>query len=158
MVGNTELPIVVSETEPPMVVSENKPSIVVNRTSNVTTNIGEVVCVTDYKQELQGLVIINEETPSHYHKMHVAIANTIVEYIYSKCAFMILESYMMALIKHIECFYLIDPHGRNVVGMPDPIGTAVVMQFANVLDVDQYLYALSDALHSKLFELRLRKC
>ena len=91
----------------------------------------------DYKQELQGLVIINEEIPSHYHKMHIAIANTSVEY---KYAFMILESYMMALIKHIECFYLIDPHGRNV-GMPDPNGTAVVMQFVNVLDVEQYLYA-----------------
>ena len=90
----------------------------------------------DYKQELQGLVIINEEIPSHYHKMHIAIANTSVEY---KYAFMILESYM-ALIKHIECFYLIDPHGRNV-GMPDPNGTAVVMQFVNVLDVEQYLYA-----------------
>ena len=87
--------------------------------------------------------------------MHVAIANTFVEY---KCALMILESYMMALIKHIDCFCLIDPHGRNVVGIPDPNGTVVVMQFANVLDVDQYLYGLSDALHSNLFELRLRKC
>ena len=63
MVGNTEPPIVVSETEL---------SIVVNRTSNITTNIEEVVCVIDYKQQLQGLVIINEEIPSHHHKMHVA--------------------------------------------------------------------------------------
>ena len=37
--------------------------------------------------------------------------------------------------------------------MPDPNGIAVVMQFANVLDVEQYLYALSDALHSNLFEI-----
>ena len=86
-----------SETEPPIVMSETEPPIVVNRTSNVTANIEEVVCVIDYKQELQGLVIINEEISSHYHiKMHVAIANTFVEY---KYAFMILESYMMALIK-----------------------------------------------------------
>ena len=42
--------------------------------------------------------------------------------------------------------------------MPDPNGTAFIMQFANALDVEQYLYALSDALHSNLFELRLRKC
>ena len=79
--------------------------------------------------------------------MHVAIASTFVKY---KYAFMILESYV---IRHIECFYLIDPHGRNVVGMPDPNGTAVVMQFANVLDVEQYLYALFDAMHSNLFEI-----
>ena len=32
-------------------------------------------------------------------------------------------------------------------------GTAVVMQFANMLDVEQYLYALSDALHSNSFEI-----
>ena len=83
--------------------------------------------------------------------MHLAIANTFVEY---KYAFMILESYMISLIKHIECFYLIDPHGRNVLGMLDPNGTAVVMlQFGNVLDVEQYLYAIFDALHSYLFEL-----
>ena len=101
VVSDTKLPIVVSDTEPPIVVSANKPPIVVNKTSNVTTNIGEIVYVIDYKQELKGLVIINEEIPSHYHKMHVAIANTFVEY---KCALMILESYMMALIKHIDCF------------------------------------------------------
>ena len=125
-------------------VSETELPIVVNRTSNITTNIEEVVCVIDYKQQLQGLVIINEEIPSHHHKMHVVNANTFVKYRY---AFMMLESYMMALIKHIECFYLIDPHGRNVVGMPDLNGTAVAMQFANMLDIEQYLYALSDALH-----------
>ena len=82
--------------------------------------------------------------------MHIAIPNTFVKYEY---AFMILESYMMALIKHIDCFYLIDSHVHNVVGMPDPNGTAVVMQFANMLDVEQYLYALSDALHSNSFEI-----
>ena len=94
---NTEPSIVVSQTEPPIVVSETEP-IVVNRTSNVTTNIEEVVCVVDYKQELQGLVIINEQISSHYYKMHVAIVNTFVEY---KYAFMILESYMMALLKQL---------------------------------------------------------
>ena len=133
MVGNTEPPIVVGDIEPPIVVGNTKPPIVasdtepptvVNKPSGIATNNEEVICVIDYKQELQGLVIINEEIPSHYYKMHIAIANTFVKYEY---AFMILESYMMALIKHIDCFYLIDPHGHNVVGIPDPNGTAVVM-------------------------------
>ena len=137
--NNTVLPILVSNTEPPIVVSETGSPIVVNRTSNVTTNIEEVVCVIDYKQELQGLVIINEEIPSHYHKMHVAIANTFVQYRY---AFMILESYD-GLNKAInEYFYIIDSHAHNVVRMPDPNSTAFIMQFVNVLDVEQYLYAL----------------
>ena len=36
----------------------------------------EVICEIDYKQEQQGLVIIDEEIPSHYYKMCIAIANT----------------------------------------------------------------------------------
>ena len=33
----------------------------------------------------------------------------------------------MALIKHTECFYLIDPHARNCLGsMPDPNGMFVL--------------------------------
>ena len=157
VVSDIELPIVVSDSELPVVLSDIEPPVVV---SFVTQNVPadstksllneEVICVIDYKQELQGFVIINEEIPSHYYKMHVAIANTFVKY---KYAFMILESYMMALIKHVECFYLIDSHARNCLGMPDPNGTAIVMQFANILDLEQYLYALSEALHSNLFEI-----
>jgi hypothetical protein len=30
------------------------------------------------------------------------------------------------LIKHMECFYLIDPHARNCLGMPDPNGMFVL--------------------------------
>ena len=37
--------------------------------------------------------------------------------------------------------------------MPDPNGNAVVMQFANMLELGQYLYRLSEALHSNLFEI-----
>ena len=54
----------------------------------------EVICVIDYKQELHGLVIINDEINS-------------------------LSLYYPALIKHMECFYLIDPHACNCLGMPD---------------------------------------
>ena len=147
VVSNTELPIVVSETKLPIVAPVNETS---NVTTNVTTSNEEVICVIDYKQELQGLVIVNEEIPSHYYKVHIAIANTLPKY---KYAFMILEGFMMALIKHMDCLYFIDPHGRNCLGMPDPNGNAVVMQFANMLELGQYLYRLSEALHSNLFEI-----
>ena len=53
------------------------------------------------------IVIINEEIPSHYHKLHVATANTFVEY---KYAFMILESYMMALIKQLMSVSILLTH------------------------------------------------
>ena len=165
VVASDELPIVVSNTKPPIVVSYNEPPVVVsntelpivvpvNETSNVTTNVTtsneEVICVIDYKQEPQGLVIVNEEIPSHYYKVQIAIANTLPKY---KYAFMILEGFMMALIKHMDCLYFIDPHGRNCLGMPDHNGNAVVMQFANMLELGQYLYRLSEALHSNLFEI-----
>ena len=42
--------------------------------------------------------MINEEIPSCYYKIHVAIANTFVEY---KYAFMIFESNTMALKKQL---------------------------------------------------------
>ena len=37
--------------------------------------------------------------------------------------------------------------------MPDPNGTAVVMKFANILEIEQYLYSLSITLHANLFEI-----
>ena len=47
---------------------------------------------------------------------------------------------MMALIKQTEFFYLIDSHARDLHGMPNPNGTAVVMKFANILELEQCLY------------------
>jgi hypothetical protein len=68
---------------------------------------------------------------------------------------------MMALIKQTYSFYLFDSHARDSNGMPDPNGTAVVMKFANILDLEQYLYSLSMLLHANLFEIvpvRLNLC
>jgi hypothetical protein len=92
VVSDTKLPVVVSDIEPPVVMwiahcgseknvpadSTNNLLNVLNKTSNVTTNNEEVICEIDYKQEQQGLVIIDEEIPSHYYKMCIAIANTFI--------------------------------------------------------------------------------
>ena len=37
--------------------------------------------------------------------------------------------------------------------MPDPNGTAVVMKFANILGLEQYMYSLSMTLHANSFEI-----
>ena len=37
--------------------------------------------------------------------------------------------------------------------MPDPNGTAVIMKFADILDLEQYLLSLSISLHTNLFEI-----
>ncbi|CAB4002039.1 Hypothetical predicted protein [Paramuricea clavata] len=60
---------------------------------------------------------------------------------------------MMALMKQADFFYLFDSHARDSNGMPDPNGTAVVMKFANILELEQYLYSLSMTLHANLFEI-----
>jgi hypothetical protein len=68
---------------------------------------------------------------------------------------------MMALMKQADLFYLFDSHARDSSGMPDPNGTAVVMKFANILELEQYLYSLSMTLHANLFEIvpvRLNIC
>ena len=48
----------------------------------------------------------------------------------------------MAIIKQLNYFYIFDSHGRDVNGMPDPNGTAVVIQFSDVLELEQFLYSL----------------
>ena len=61
---------------------------------------------------------------------YIPITNIFVKYKY--VLNIVLKSYMITLIKHMECFYLFDPHVRNCLGMPDPNGTAVFMHFANI--------------------------
>jgi hypothetical protein len=113
---------------------------------------------TNYGKELQGLVITNREIESHYYDIQTALLNVFSNY---SCTILILEGYMMALIKQTYSFYLFDSHARDSNGMPDPNGTAVVMKFANILDLEQYLYSLSMLLHANLFEIvpvRLNLC
>jgi hypothetical protein len=69
------------------------------------------------------------------------------------CTILILEGYMMALMKQADFFYLFDSHARDSRGMPDPNGTAVVMKFVNILELEQYLYSVSVTLHANLFEI-----
>ena len=73
------------------------------------------------------------EIESHYN-VHTALLNAF--FIDDSYAILILEGYMMALIKQTEFFYLIDSHARDLNGMPNPNGTAVVMKFANILELE----------------------
>ena len=59
----------------------------------------------------------------------------------------------MALIKQSIFFCLFDSHARDSSGMPDPNGTAVIMKFTNILELEQYLYSLSITLRANVFEI-----
>ena len=43
------------------------------------------------------------------------------------CAFIILEGYIMGLMKTADGIYMVDSRVRNCFGMPDPNGTAAVI-------------------------------
>lgn len=49
--------------------------------------------------------------------------------------------------------YLIHMPKVRSVGMPDPDGTAVVIQCVDILELERYLYFLSNELNTKLFEI-----
>ena len=129
--NNIELPIVVEPVE-------------------VQANNEKQIWFINYGNELQGLVITNRKIESHYYDIHTALLNVFSNYSYT---ILILEGYMMALMKQSNFFYLFDSHARDSSGMPDPNGTAVVMKFVNILELEQYLYCVSMTLHANLFEI-----
>ena len=155
--NKSKLPIVV---EPIVAKSNTDLSIEVEHDSVVSNeaNNENQIWFINYGKELQGLIITRQEVESHYYDIHTALLNVFSNYSYT---ILILEGYMMALMKEADFFYLFDSHARDSNGMPDPNGTAVVMKFANIVELEQYLYSLSMTLHANLFEIvpvRLNVC
>ena len=137
--SNNDLLIVVEPTE-----VQNNDNLPVSIEPNQAKNENQILFI-NYGNEHQGLVIMEGEIESHYYNIHTALLNTFFNDSY---AILILEGYMMALIKQTEFFY-----ARGFNGMPNPNGTAVVMKFANILELEEYLYCLAVALHTNLFEI-----
>ena len=64
------------------------------------------------------------------------------------------------LISDVDICYLHWPR-IDYSGMLDPNGTAVVMKFTNILELEQYLYCLSVKLHTNSYEIvpvQVNKC
>ena len=134
------------------------PNRVTNSDLPVTTQNSQsntFLWLVDYKEFYQGRTInVFDEHENHslYYTLRSALMNVFSNNNY---AFIILEGYTMALLRstHTDCIYLFDSHSRNVFGMPDPKGTAVVMKFANVFMLEQHLFSLSHELNSQFFEV-----
>ena len=117
----------------------------------VETQNKNQVWFINYGKDHQGLIINSEhEVEDPYFTIRSALMNTFTNNNY---AILILEGYMMALIKGLDYFYLFDPHARNCNGMPDPNGTAVVMKCDDLIELEQYLCSLSSELRTNLFEI-----
>ncbi len=160
---NTTSPMRVTNTTSPMRVTDIDLPIVVEPIEEQSiTDIHDdaenenQICFINYGAEFQGLVITDQEIECHYYDIHTSLLNALSAN--DSYAILIFEGYMMALVKQRDNFYLFDSHARDSCGMPDPNGTAVVMKFSNIHELEQYLYSLSMELHTNIFEVALCQC
>ena len=58
----------------------------------------------------------------------------------------------MGIMNTVDCIYMFDSHARNCFGMPDPNDSAVVMKFADISKLEEYLCPLSLELNTAFFE------
>ena len=66
---------------------------------------------------------------------------------------LVLDGYVMAVIKKSDSFYLFDSHARNCLGMPDENGTAIVLKFTELDEFQNHLETLACCLNVSLFEI-----
>ena len=129
------------------VTNSDLPMVVQNLQNNTT------LWLIHYREFYQGRTINvhdEHENQSLYYTLRSALMNVFLS---NNFALIILKGYTMALLKstQTDCIYLFDSHSRDGFGMPDPNGTAVVMEFANVFMLEQHLYSLSSELNSQFF-------
>ena len=104
-----------------------------------------------YKEFYQGRIMHYEhEKEAPYFGLNSALLNAFSN---SNDALVILDGYVMALIKTTDCIFVFDSHARNCYGMPDPNGTAVVMKCADICSLEEYLCSISLKLNTELFEV-----
>ena len=151
--------VTLNTSEVPMMLTQLNDKVPVNINVQPDQDLSESqIWTIHYAKELQGLVIGDQEIESHYYNIHTALLNTFLNFNH---AILILECYMIAIIKQTDFFYLFDSHARDVSGMPNPNGTAVIMRFTNILELEQYLYCLSSELHTNSYEIvpvQISKC
>jgi hypothetical protein len=133
MVTNTKSPMKVTDIDLPIVVEPVEAQIITEKSPMKVTDIDlpivvepveakiitdihddteneNQICLINYGAEFQGFVITDQEIASHYYDIHTALLNTFKNDNY---AILILEGYMMALVKQTDNFYLFDSHARD---------------------------------------------
>ncbi len=121
--NNIELPMVVAQ-------NNNLPIVVEPGEGKSINDLP--IWLIKYGKDYQGLIITDRELESHYYDIHTALLDMFMNY---SSAILILEGYMLALMKETNFFYLFESHARDFNGMPDSNGTAVVMKFTNILEL-----------------------
>jgi len=66
---------------------------------------------------------------------------------------LVLDGYVMAVIKKSDFLYLFDSHARNSSGIPDENGTAVVLKFSELDEFQNHVETLGRCLNVRIFEI-----
>ena len=153
-IRNNDLP---NEVEP--VVAKNSVTTILKNT-NLPIEVEPIVAHTDsqiwhvkHGQYFQGFIANNnglETIDTPYITLRSVLMDTFSQY---KYAILILQGYRIGVFGIDSIFYVFDSHGRNEYGMPDPNGTAVVMCYENIDDLEYHLVSLSCLLNQNAFEI-----
>ena len=71
----------------------------------------------------------------------------------SSNAMLVLDGYVIAVIKKSDFLYLFDSHARNSMGIPDENGTAVVLKFSELDEIQNHVETLEHCLNVRTFEI-----
>ena len=74
-------------------------------------------------------------------------------YLDSSNAMLVLDGYVMTVIKKSDFLYLFDSHARNSLGIPDENGTAVVLKFSELDEFQNHVKTLGHCLNVRIFEI-----
>ena len=131
--------------EPIAIVGTNTDPLTMVEAKNETNSINSWWLI-NYKEFFQGrIVCVEHENEVPYVTLHSALMSTFSD---SNNAFIILDGFVMGLMKFLDSFYVFDSHARNCSGMPDPNGTAVIMKCSV-----EYLCDLAFELNTNILEV-----
>ena len=66
---------------------------------------------------------------------------------------LVLDGYVMAVIKTSDFLYLFDSHARISLGTPDENGTVVVLKFSELNEFQNHVETLGHCLNVRIFEI-----
>ena len=66
---------------------------------------------------------------------------------------LVLDGYVIAVIKKSDFLYLFDSHARNSMGIPDENGTAVVLKFSELDEFQNPVESLGHSPNVRTFEI-----
>ena len=125
-------------------------SLSINELPKVATLLNNVEYCQFYSQFYQGRVDHSFCGEGPFCSLKQVLINAFSD---SANAMIVLDGYIMAVIKDSESFYLFDSHARNLRGMPDENGTAVVLEFSKLNELQNHIETLASYLNVSIFEI-----